>query len=323
MKVIIPAAGEGRRLRPHTSITPKVLLWVAGKPILGHIFDRLSRIEPEEVVVITGAMGEMVERYLKENYQIPLRFVAQGSPEGLGHAVWMGLKDRPSGPLLILLGDTILDLPKLKGGDDEGLLGVKPVSDPRRFGVVELRGDRVLRIVEKPEAPRSNLALLGLYYLPDGVPLLWALESLIRDKVRTRGEYQLTDALQRLIEEGATFRAFEVENWLDCGTPQALLYANRQLLPTSAYHRPRDGVVVVPPVYIADSAIIEHSIIGPSVSIAEGAEIRDSILKGSIVNRSARIEGAVVVNSLIGESSLVHGLLEGWNLGPFSEVGSL
>lgn len=319
LKVIIPAAGEGRRLRPFTHSRPKVLVEVAGKPIIGHILDRLSPLNPDEVCVVVGHLGNQVTERLKADDRFRFRFIEQSDPRGLGDAVYRARESFDREPVLIMLGDTIaeMDLQELVRG--ESALGVREVADPRRFGIVELDRGRVTRMVEKPEKPPTNLAIVGVYFVRDSSLLFGALEELIASGRRTRGEYQLTDALQLMIERGETLRVATVEQWLDCGTAEALLDTNRYLLGRGGHCRPRPGAVFVEPVYIDDSAKVENSVIGPNVSVGAGAVVENSVVADSIINRQARVRNALLACSIVGEDSLVEDVPRQLNLGDGSE----
>ncbi|MEO0115226.1 MAG: sugar phosphate nucleotidyltransferase [candidate division WOR-3 bacterium] len=319
-KVVIPAAGEGRRLKPHTHTTPKVLLAVAGKPIIGHLMDRLLPANPAEVIVVVGAQGNQIKDYLEKNYKVPFKFIEQKDPQGLGDAVARVADYFRSEPILIILGDTILDLNIKDLIGDENLIGVKKVDDPRRFGVVEQRNGYISKIIEKPSEPVSNLAIVGIYYFADAAPLFNSLRKIIKEERKTRGEYQLSDALQELIDEGIRIRAFPVEYWLDCGTTEAMIATNRYLLQNTHHFRPREKCVIIPPVYIDDTANIEDSVIGPFVSISEEVEIRSSIIRDSIINRGAYVENALLEGSILGENAIVRERAMRLNLGGFSEL---
>jgi glucose-1-phosphate thymidylyltransferase len=319
-KAVIPAAGEGRRLKPHTHTTPKILLEVAGKPIIGHIMDRLLPARPDEVIVVVGAQGEQVKRYLTSEYRCPFRFVRQTDPKGLGDAVYRAKESFAGEPILVLLGDTIVDLDMSRMVGRGSVIGVKPVSDPRRFGIVELDGKYVRRLVEKPERPRSNLAIVGVYFLRDSARLFGALDRLIARGRKTRGEFQLTDALQLLIQSGLKIGTRVIEHWLDCGTREAMLETNRYLLAKESCYRVRPDTVVVSPVFIHRSAKVHGSVIGPNVSIGAEAEIRGSIVSDSIINRRVVIEHALLQGSILGENSVVRDSPRRLNLGGFSEL---
>ncbi len=320
LNIIIPAAGEGRRLIPHTYTTPKPLLAVAGKPIIGHIIERISDLAPEKVIVITGGnQGNMIERYLTSHFSLPFQFAEQRNPQGLGDAVYRA-KDYvdEDATCLIILGDTILDMDFAEFIKEENLIGVKKVANPSRFGIVELRNGIISRIVEKPQEPKSDLAIVGVYYFTETAPLFKSLQTIFDKGIKTKGEYQLSDALELLIEEGVRIKAFPVEYWLDCGTPEALIETNRYLLQSTNYYKERKGSVIIPPVYIADSVTIEESVIGPFVSVSEEVAIRRSIIKDSIINRSSFIENSLLEGSILGENAFVKEKPLRLNLGGFS-----
>jgi glucose-1-phosphate thymidylyltransferase len=321
-KAIIPCAGEGRRLKPHTHTTPKVLLHVAGKPIIGHIMDRLVDVKPDQVFVVVGSQGDQIKEYLTNNYKLNFVFVEQKDPKGLGDAV-SRVSDyfiKEPSPVLILLGDTIVDINLSEIIGKEDYLGVKTVDDPRRFGVVETRNSHITRITEKPLEPKSNLAIVGVYYFNESQPLFESLQKIIREDRKTRGEYQLSDALQEMVEAGVKIKTFPVEYWLDCGTPEALIATNRYLLQTTYYFKPREKVVIIPPVYIDDSVSIEESVIGPFVSIGGEAEIRNSIIRDSIINQRAYVENCLLESSILSESAVIRSRAHHVNLGAFSEL---
>ncbi|MEO0075377.1 MAG: sugar phosphate nucleotidyltransferase [candidate division WOR-3 bacterium] len=321
-KVIIPAAGEGRRLKPHTHTTPKVLLNVAGKPIIGHIMDRLIEINPDEVFVIVGVQGEQIEKYLRNNYNLKFTFVEQKDPKGLGDAVSRVSEYfiKTKSPVLILLGDTIVDINLADLIGKENYIGVKKVDDPRRFGVVETANGYIIKIVEKPIEPKSNLAIVGVYYFVNSELLFESLQKIIKEDRKTRGEYQLSDAIQEMIDANEKIKTFPVEYWLDCGTPEALIATNRYLLQTTHYFKPREKVVIIPPVYVDDSVMIEDSVIGPFVSIGAEAEIRNSIISDSIINQRAYVENCLLESSIVSESAVIRARAHHVNLGAFSEL---
>ncbi len=321
MKAIIPVAGQGTRLRPHTHTTPKVLLQVAGKPIVGHILDQLVALGVTELVVVVGYRGDMIQDYITRSYNFKTSFVEQPELLGLGHAISLTQKVVEKGPGLIILGDTVFkaDLRPVLGSE-HALLGVKPVEDPRRFGIAEMDGNRISRLIEKPDRPTSNLAIVGIYYLPEMETLYKSLNEIIRSGKRTKGEFQLTDALQDLLNQGQEMRPLPVDGWLDCGKPETLLDTNRQLLTTGSHHRELEGSIIIDPVYIADSATVTCSIVGPFVSIGENSRIERSMLKDTIVNQGAVVNGAVLEKSIIGENATVMGKMTRLNVGDSSEI---
>ncbi|HEX6790553.1 MAG TPA: sugar phosphate nucleotidyltransferase [Candidatus Krumholzibacteria bacterium] len=323
MKAIIPAAGIGTRLRPHTYTLPKALLYVAGKPIISHILDDIIPLGPSRLVLIVGYKGELIRTFVKEHYPtLPVDFVFQEERRGIGHAVDLtrSLADGDE-PLLIVLGDTIIktDLQKVVSQKTH-VLGVKEVDDPRRFGVCEVQGNRITRLVEKPADPPSNLALVGLYYLRQGAPLFEAIRHNIEHNITTNNEYQITDALQRMIEQGAEFAPFVIDEWFDCGKPEAMLETNRKLLKNAPGARPLEGSIVIPPVSISPTAEIVNSIIGPYVSIADRVVVHSSIVRDSVLAEGAVITDALLESSLIGANAVIRGGFKKLDVGDSSEI---
>ena len=322
MKAIIPVAGVGTRLRPHTFSHPKVLLNVAGKPIIGHIMDKLIAAGIDEAIVIVGYLGNMIEDWLVKHYSIKFTFVTQTEILGLAHAVWMCkphvIDDEP---LFIILGDTIFDVdlqPVLKS--HVSTLGVKEVEDPRRFGVAVTDGNEILKLVEKPDTPVSNLAIVGLYFLRQASSLFASLDHLIANKIKTKGEYQLTDALQFMIEGGETFTTFPVHGWYDCGKPETLLSTNEILLKNNVSTKTYSGCIINDPVFIADNAILENAIIGPYTTIGEQAVITNAIIRHSIIGNEARVGHIMLDNSIVGNNAFITGSSQEINIGDYSEI---
>ena len=324
--VVIPVAGAGTRLKPHTLTTPKSLLAVAGKPILGHILDQVATLGVERVVLVVGPgeHGERLRAFGAKRSDLRVTAVVQEVPLGLGHAVAQARDEVGPGSVLIVLGDTILraSLERIVAGGS--WIGVKEVEDPRRFGVATVADGRITSLVEKPDHPKSNLALVGLYFLEHAPALFDALAEVSRREERTRGEIQLTDALALLLERGEVLRPFPVEGWYDCGKTEALLETNRALLDAAGGAATvvgdRPGVVIVPPVAIDPEADVLHSVIGPHASIGPRARVRRSVVKNSIVNEGAVVEDALLDRSVVGESAIVRGAYQRLNMGDSSEV---
>jgi glucose-1-phosphate thymidylyltransferase len=323
MIAIIPAAGIGTRLRPHTYTLPKALLYVAGRPIISHILDDVKKLDVSSLVVIVGYKGELVEEYVSKEYsELEPKFVHQEKREGIGHAVHLARGVADTGePVLIILGDTIVrtDLAKITALETNAL-GVKEVEDPRRFGVCEIKEGRIVKLVEKPKDPPSNLALVGLYYLRDSALLFRALAEQIDADARNRGEYQITDALQMMIDRGAAFAPFAIGDWFDCGKPEALLETNRRLLEGTNESAVTERSVVIPPVSIAPSARIVNSIIGPYVSVAAESVVENSIVRDSILDRGSHVRDCLLDGSIIGSRAVVGGGFQRLNIGDSSEA---
>jgi len=322
MRAIIPVAGGGTRLRPHTFTLPKVLLNVADKPILGHILDKVIEEGVTEATLVVGDMSDMIREFVDSAYpDFRVDYVEQEERMGLGHAIYLCRDTLTGGPVLIIYGDTIFDVdlkPVLQGNDSS--IGVKEVDDPRRFGVAVLKDGYVSRLVEKPETPVSNLAIVGVNYILHSGLLVDALAELVEKDIRTKGEYQLTDALQIMIQRGERMTTFRVDGWYDCGTPETLLETNRTLLEKRPVHPPLDGVLIKDPVFIAPSAKLSDCVVGPNTTIGNNALVRESVIRNSIVSENAVVEQALLENSIIGNGATVRGSYKRVNVGNSSEV---
>ncbi|MDI3339513.1 MAG: sugar phosphate nucleotidyltransferase [Sphaerobacter sp.] len=322
MNVIIPVAGLGTRLRPQTWSKPKPLVTVAGKPVLGHVLDSLLQLPLDQVVFVTGYLGEQIEDYVRTNYTFPATFVEQEEPLGQSHAV-LQARDVVTGPSLIVFPDMLFeaDLAQVEQVDADGALFVKEVPDPRRFGVVVVDDGRITRLVEKPADAVSNLAIVGIYYFRAIEDLFEAIEYQMAHSIQTKGEYFLADAIQHLIDRGKRFTWLPVSVWEDCGKPEALLDTNRYMLTQLGNHVPDiPGSVIVPPVVIDPTATIKNSIIGPYASIGARVTITNSIVTDSIVDEEAQIETAMLTRSIVGRHAYVRGNSVRVNVGDSSNV---
>jgi glucose-1-phosphate thymidylyltransferase len=321
MRAIIPVAGIGSRLRPHTYTIPKVLLNVAGKPIIGHILDKIIEAGFKEATIIIGYLGEMIKEYVLENYKIKVDFIEQEERLGLGHAIYISRHTFSHDPILIILGDTIFDVDlKSMINSEFTQIGVKRVEDPKRFGVAEITDGFIIRLIEKPEEPKSNLAIVGLYFITQPQLMIECLKEMINSNIRTKGEFQLTDALQMMVERGEKMKTFPIDGWFDCGKPETLLSTNRHLLERQPLPSPMERVVVLPPAFISPKAKVTNSIIGPNATIAENAIVGNSIIQNSIVSKGATVENALIEDSIIGSNSIVRGSFKRINIGDSSEL---
>ncbi|HLE32933.1 MAG TPA: sugar phosphate nucleotidyltransferase [Bacteroidota bacterium] len=321
MRAIIPVAGVGSRLRPHTYTVPKVLLNVAGKPIIGHILDKVIENGFDEATIVIGYLGEQIKEYILEHYSIKVDFVEQEERLGLGHAIYLSRHTFSRSPILIILGDTIFDVNlKEMMKNTHSVIGVKKVDDPRRFGVAETTNGYISRLVEKPEDPKSNLAVVGLYYVAQPQLLVECLKEMIKTNARTKGEFQLTDALQMLIDRGEKMTTFDVEGWYDCGKPETLLKTNQTLLARAPKPKAYESVVVRPPVFISPQATVKDSVIGPNTTIAEGATVENAIIRNSIVSEGAHVSQALLEDSIVGSNALIKGSYKRINIGDSSEL---
>lgn len=327
MKAIIPVAGIGSRLKPHTHTQPKSLIPVAGKPILGHIIDSLKAAGVNDFVFVIGYLGDKIEQYISEHHEdCNSTFVIQTLGKGIGHAIWLANEELSNNePILIVLGDTIFEADlKTVIQSEQSMLGVKKVEDPRHFGVAELNEEgEIVQMVEKPNIPRSNLALVGLYFIRETGILKECLKFNIENEIRTQNEFHLTDALQCMVTKGVKFKTFHVDSWFDCGKKDVILQTNRTLLrshPTELPIGVHEGNIIVPPVFISPNAKITNSIIGPDVSVGDYAIIERSVVKNSIIGQHAELHSAILENSLIGSDSTLIGGVHSLNIGDSAEI---
>jgi glucose-1-phosphate thymidylyltransferase len=322
MRAIIPVAGIGSRLKPHTHTTPKVLINVGGKPILGHILDKLANEGIYKATFVIGHLGELIQEYVLKNYpSFKSDFVEQKDMEGLGHAIYKALPTIKEKEIFVILGDTIFDVNLTEVFKNKmSSLGVKEVEDPRRFGVAIVENGIIKKLVEKPQELVSKLALVGLYYFSNSDKLKDGLNKLVKNDIRTNGELQLTDAIQLMIEDGEKLTSFPVEGWYDCGKPETLLSTNQFLLDRKGYHKTYPNVVINKPVFIADDVEITNSVIGPYTTIDKGSKIENSIIKNTIIGTKANVMNAMLENSIIGNNSVVKGSHKRLNSGDSSEI---
>jgi glucose-1-phosphate thymidylyltransferase len=329
VKAIIPVAGAGTKLRPLTYTQPKALIPIAGKTILGVIVDQLIEAGVTEYVFVIGYLGEKIQRYIDKTYpQLSCTFVTQSDRRGTGHAIWLTRDAVKDDEVMIVLGDTVCDYNvKETIASPVSQIGVRKVDDPRSFGVAELNDkDIVTRMVEKPLIPKSNMAMVGIYYIKEAAAMYAALEKNLAGPADDNGEYHLTNALQLMIENGISLHAFRVNNWFDCGKKETLLSTNAILLkqmddqPPTACDHDYDTTVIIHPVNIAEGCIIRHSIIGPNVSIGEHTKIESSIVRDSIIGSYAELQQVVLNSSIIGNDAYVRGLSQSLNIGDNTEI---
>ena len=326
MKVLIPLAGFGTRLRPLTYTRPKPLLNVAGKPVLGHILDALAGLEVEEVTFVIGYLGEQIREYVTTNYRFPARFVEQKELLGQAHALWLA-REGIAGPVLIIFVDTLFeaDLSETARLPADGIIYTKEVADPRRFGVVKVIGpdERIVRLIEKPDSFEDRQAVIGVYYVKNGAWLMGAIDDLLAQQRMTKGEYYLADALQVMIDQGAHFVAREVAVWEDCGKPETVLATNRYLLDHGRGNQGNvapGNSVIVPPVHLGAGVVLDKAIVGPYATVADGAVVRRAVVSDSIVGKEALVEDSILTGSLIGDYAVVRGRPRKLNVGDSSQI---
>jgi len=318
LKIVIPMAGFGKRLRPHTWSRPKQLLSMAGKTVIEHVLDTFSTLPSDlkiEFVFIVGYLGDKIREFMETEYpDLTVHYVVQEEMRGQSHAIYLA-RDYIDGPMIMVFADTLIetDLSFLEQEESDIVAWVKPVPDPRRFGVAEIdKNQRVTRLIEKPEAMDNNLALVGFYYFKNGQDLIQAIEKQINQKVQLKGEFFLADAINIMLEgDSCSMRTQKVNIWLDAGTFEAVLGTNRYLLEhghdNSEKAGQRIGVKIIPPVYIHPEAEVESSVIGPHATIEAGCRILGSNIQNTIVEKNSKIEDAILDGSMIGQNSRLKG----------------
>lgn len=332
IKVVIPAAGAGKRLFPHTFTKPKPMVYIAGKPIIGHILDRMKDIKPEEIIMVVGYKKELIMEYVDKNYSdiFNIRYVDQEEQLGLGHSIYVAKDEIGDSNIMIALGDMIFKAGYLEfyrhhltNGECAASIGVREVDDPKKYGIVELEGKYIKRLEEKPAHPSSNLGIAGVYFIKETSVLLSILDEMIKKNMRTRGEYQLTDALQEMVSRGYRLKTFPVSSWYDCGHPESLLETNRVLLDEKEdidhVHQIKDSVIIQP-VAIGDNVTIINSVVGPHASIASDSYIESSIISDSVIGSRSHISKVNLQRSIVGDDASVHGKHNSLNIGDSSSI---
>ncbi|MCC7022795.1 MAG: NTP transferase domain-containing protein [Thermomicrobiales bacterium] len=317
MDVILPVAGLGTRLRPQTWSKPKPLVSVAGKPMLGHVIDRVLEAEPERLVFITGYLGDQIEAWAAGHVELPVSFVEQPYMRGQTDAI-IRARDIVQGDALILFPDMLFeaDLSGLRDVDADVVMFTKEVEDPSALGIAVVEDSRIVKLVEKPKEPISNLAVIGIYYFRHMPALYSAIEEQMQRGIALKNEYFLADAIQLMIDRGAVVVPKPVTEWEDCGSAENLLATNRFLLERQPRRElSHDGAVVIHPSYVDESACVENSVIGPYASIGPRVTVRNSIVRNSIVEEAATIGEAHLDSALVGRRATVSGMLRQLNIG--------
>ncbi len=332
MKVIVPMAGRGSRLRPHTLTVPKPLVPVGGKPIVHRLVEDIASVcadKIEEIAFVIGDFGAEVE---KELIELAEKLGAKGSihyqeqPLGTAHAV-LCAKEKLEGPVVVAFADTLFKANFKIDPNDDGILWVKQIEDPSAFGVIKMneKGE-IIDFVEKPKEFVSDLAMIGIYYFKDGARLRKELEYLLDNNIIKGGEYQLPDALRRLTEDGCKFKPGEVTEWLDCGNKEVTVFTNQRVLEfdyeankmmVSASAAITD-TVIIPPCFIGENVVIENSVVGPHVSLGKGTEVRGTVIANSIVQQNTKLSNAVIADSMIGSHATYEGMARDLSMGDYS-----
>lgn len=329
MKAVIPLAGKGTRLRPHTHLLPKPLVRVAGRPVLAYLLDDLTRFGITEMVFIVGHLDEVIRRYMRKVYPgVHVHYVVQEVQDGTAGAVKLA-QPFVDDEVLILFADTLFeaDLSPVRSLPPEwgAVIWTKKVEDYQKYGIVITDQDGAMtRIVEKPREPFSRLANIGLYYIRDHALLFEGIDHVLASPRVGSGEYYLTDAFQYMVDRGSRIRAAPVDSWHDCGSPEGLLATNRHLLESGlASTSPSArlaGSAISDPVRVEDGVVVEGSVLGPNVTLERGARVVNSRLANTIVGAEARVQEARLEGSLVGAGAVVRGLEGRVNIADHSEV---
>ncbi len=332
MNIIIPMAGKGTRLRPHTLTVPKPLIPVAGKPIIQRLVEELARAYSgaiQTIAFVVGDFGAEVERELvsiAQNLGARGKIFYQEKALGVGHAIYCA-REALRGPCMIAFADTLFKADFSFDPQSDGVIWVQRVKDPSAFGVVRLDSEGfIAEFVEKPSTFVSDLAIVGIYYLRRGEVLADALQYVIGNDIKEKNEYQLTTALEHLRHRGLRFRTGEVDEWLDCGNKEAILFSNARMLELHAHEpliSPKATVehsIIIPPCFVGDGAVVRHSVIGPFVSVGHQSVVESAVITNSIIQNKSHIRNALLENSMVGNVSKYIGSKDELNLGDYSHL---
>ncbi len=327
MKAIIPVAGAGTKLRPHSYTQPKALIPLAGKTVLSIIIDQMREAGITEFIFIVGYLGDKIRDYVKTKYpELQAHYVQQIDRQGVGHAIQIARDVVNNDEVMVILGDTICEFDVREIVDSDcSMLGVKKVDDPREFGVAEINDKGYIdHVVEKPQIPKSNMALVGIYKIKESSQLFQCLENNFLQGLRSHGEYSLTDALDCMLRMGIKFRPFKVESWFDCGRKETLLESNATLL--KKFQRKAESeydfenTVIIPPVSIGEGCDIRNCIIGPNVTIGESTKMNFSIVRNSIIGSYSNLFDIVLEGSIIGSDTGLRGETRTLNIGDNTNI---
>lgn len=323
MDIVLPVAGLGTRLRPQTWSKPKPLVTLAGKPMLQHVLDRVMPLRPEKIVFITGFLGDQIEQWARATYEVELAFVEQPEMRGQTDAI-LRTRHLVKDDALILFPDMLFeaDFSRLRGVDADAVMFTKEVEDPSALGIAILDADGfITRLIEKPQEPISNLAVIGIYYVKQMPALYAAIEEQMRRGISLKNEYFIADAFQLMIDDGARVITAPVMVWEDCGNGEALLSTNRYLLERDApAPSPRSGSTIIPPSFVAESATLDRAIIGPFVSVGDGVTVRNAIVRDAILESGSVVDTVIIDHSIVGRNAHVRGQAAHVNVGDTSDI---
>jgi glucose-1-phosphate thymidylyltransferase len=327
MRAIIPVAGAGKKLRPHTYTQPKALIPIAGKAVLGIIIEQLQKEGITEFVFVVGYLGDKIRDYIEKYHtDITAHFVQQNDRQGTAHAINLTKDIVQNDEVIVILGDTLCEYNLREVLDaPHSILGVKKVDDPRSFGVAELNEDgSIVRVVEKPQIPKSNMALVGIYKIKESGVMFECLDKLFNEEITTEGDYNLTDALECMLQKGIYFQSFKVSNWFDCGKKDTIIESNATLFKKfgSSYAKTdtHTNAIIIDPVSIGHNCVLHNCVIGPNVAIGNNVTIENAILRESIVSPYTKLVNVVLENSLIGSDVFINGITQSLNIGDNTEI---
>lgn len=331
MKIIVPMAGRGKRMRPHTLTIPKPLLPIAGKPIVQRLVEDIAEVcqEPiEEIGFIIGDFGVEVENHLKEvarELGAVGKVFHQEEALGTAHAI-LCAQEIMEGKTIVAFADTLFRADFKLDDSKDGIIWVQKVDDPSAFGVVKINeSNEITDFVEKPENFVSNLAIIGIYYFKDGAYLRENLQYLIDHDIKDKGEFQITDALERMKSNGTKFAPGEVTEWLDCGNKNATVHTNQRILEfikdqnTVAASVKMEHATVIPPCFIGENVNLKNAVIGPHVSVGNNSEIHNSVISNSIVQNDSILEGLWMKDSMIGNHTSIKQKAKELSIGDYNE----
>lgn len=332
MKIIVPMAGRGSRLRPHTLTVPKPLVPVAGKPIVHRLVEDIARVCDEKIEEIAFVIGDFGKEVENELMKVASKLGAKGSiyyqEEALGtaHAI-LCAKESLDGPVIVAFADTLFRADFKLDSQSDGIIWVNQIDDPSAFGVVKVNDDNeITDFVEKPQTFVSDLAIIGIYYFKNGAFLKDELQYLIDNDIKDKGEYQITNALENMKEKGTKFKPGKVEEWLDCGNKEVTVYTNKRVLEYSEDGKYRadsaeiNNSVILEPCHIADNVEINNSVIGPHVSVGKGTIIADSRIQNAIIQKESKISGLHASNAMIGNKAEIEIKPEDLSVGDFNKI---
>lgn len=327
MKIILPVAGKGTRLRPHTHTKAKSLVHVAGKTVLEHIISRLVPLNAQELIFIIDENGSQIQEFMQKKFpELSCSYITQQERKGPAHAVWLAApRINTDDDLLIVFNDTIFDtdltrIPQLCS-DCDGLIYSKEVEDYQRFGVNVVTDGLITTMVEKPDTPVSRLAQVGLYYLKDAQRFMAYLTATIEAGDLVKGEYYLPAVFMRMIADGCKLKAPEIDAWLDCGKPETILATNAYLLKGRHHiHGEAENCVFIEPVHLEKGVVVRDSILGPNVSVAKGSVIERSIIRNSIINSESSVNDMLLTDTILGDAVQLVGSPRKMNIGDHSLI---